>query len=190
MTNEPESIIILSNPEQIKGYIHPTRITILEKLAFEKRTISSVAKEFGVHPANITHHFRLLEKLELIRLVEKRDTGKNLEKYYRASAYHFVVKPKNDNKINKNTLALSILKENLTSAIGRVRENDTVLALLNTMRIGTARVNEFTTELKKLVTGFQESDTTSGKAYTINVSFYPEETEIIPLKIISIQDNK
>ena len=94
MTNDikPLPYYKLTKAPQIKGYIHPTRIVILKKLAEKKRTISGIARELEVHPANITHHFKLLEKTGLIKLVEKRDIGKTIEKYYRAIAYSYIVK--------------------------------------------------------------------------------------------------
>ena len=58
----PKQKIELTSTKQIKAYIHPTRINIISLLMKEKRTISGIAKQFEVHPANITHHFKLLEK--------------------------------------------------------------------------------------------------------------------------------
>jgi len=57
-------ILVLTDNKQIKAYVHPTRINILTMLAAKKMTVSSVAKKLKVHPANITHHFRLLERKE------------------------------------------------------------------------------------------------------------------------------
>ena len=78
----PLPIMTCASSNQIKAYVNPTRIVILNMLIKKKRTVTSVAKELNVHPANLTHHFKLLEKAGLIKLVEKKDTGKNLEKYY------------------------------------------------------------------------------------------------------------
>ena len=89
MTNlnmRPKKLLVLQKPVEIKAYVHPTRMNILRMIAIRKRTVSSVARDLGVHPANITHHFKLLEKTKLIQLVERRDIGKNIEKYYRAAA--------------------------------------------------------------------------------------------------------
>jgi DNA-binding transcriptional ArsR family regulator len=56
----------LTANEQIRAYVHPTRMTILALLAQEKQSISGVARQIAVHPANLTHHFKLLEKAGLI----------------------------------------------------------------------------------------------------------------------------
>jgi DNA-binding transcriptional ArsR family regulator len=179
MSNEiflPQKVHILKDDAQIKGYIHPTRITLLEILSSEKRTISSVAKELGVHPANITHHFKLLEKTGLIRLVEKRDTGKNLEKYYRAIAYTFEVA---SNSSNKSAIALSILKNDLSAAINNLKKSDPKksIAFLATARISADRFDHFAINLENLINEFKKADSKGGEAYTINLSLYPFEIE-------------
>ena len=84
MTNDirPDKSFVLTEDDQVRAYVHPTRIIILKQLAKGKSTVSGMAKKLGVHPANLTHHFKKLEKSGLIKLVEKKDIGKNIEKYY------------------------------------------------------------------------------------------------------------
>jgi len=179
---KPEQLLTLTSSEQIKAYVHPTRIMLLRLMAKEKRTISGIAKENGVHPANITHHFKLLEKAGLIRLVEKKDTGKNLEKYYRAIAYNFIVKPEaasGGKKTNKKALALLILKDNLSSAVKTVKDDDedNVLALLGTARLIPEDVGKLTRRLKEVINEFKECDSAEGILYSINLSLYPGDVD-------------
>ncbi|MDO9121366.1 MAG: helix-turn-helix domain-containing protein, partial [Anaerolineaceae bacterium] len=60
----------INSDEQIRAYINPTRMTILSYLAKEKQSVSMIAQLLKVHPANLTHHFKVLEKVGLIKLVE------------------------------------------------------------------------------------------------------------------------
>ena len=194
MTNkrfEPQRLQMLASGAQIKAYVHPTRMLLLEMLAKEKRTISSIAKELGVHPANITHHFKLLERSGLILLVEKRDTGKNLEKYYRAIAYTFAVKPGSEDSVNKKALALSILKNDLSVAINSVSDTDAkkVSALLATARINAGDVSRFILKLKKLIKEFKAHDAKTGVAYNINLSLYPNDVDRISQKNTKVNFN-
>ncbi len=78
---------------QTKAYLHPIRMKIMGNISKKAMTISQVAKEIGVHPANITHHFKILLNAKLIKLVEERDIGRNIEKYYLAIASHFDILP-------------------------------------------------------------------------------------------------
>jgi DNA-binding transcriptional ArsR family regulator len=179
MSNEiflPKKLHVLKDEAQIKGYIHPTRMSLLEILSTEKRTISSVAKELDVHPANITHHFKLLERIGLIRLVEKRDTGKNLEKYYRAIAYTFEIAPSSS---NKSAIALSILKNDLSATINNLKKSDLkkTIAFLATVRISADRFDHFAIKLENLINEFKKAGSKEGDAYTVNLSLYPFEIE-------------
>ena len=192
MTNinfKPKKLLVLRKNSRIKAYVHPTRIAILRMLAAKKRTVSNIAKELGVHPANITHHFKLLEKVGLIRLVEKRDIGKNIEKYYRSVAYNFMVSFDKPGKFSKKALALSILRNDLSTAISTVRKDDKheVIALIKITRILPGDVKPLQRKIMKLVREFTQYDSAKGKAYTINISVYPNETNHISREEIIIE---
>ena len=182
MTNsniKPKKVLVLSTDSQIKAYVHPTRIAILRMLADRKRTVSSVAKELGVHPANITHHFKLLEKVGLIKLVEKRDIGKNIEKYYRSIAHNFVVTVGKSTKSNKQALELAILRNSLSTAISTVKRNDKheVIAVIKIARILPRDMKLLQKKIMKLIREFSRYDSTSGRVYTLNISAYPTEAD-------------
>jgi DNA-binding transcriptional ArsR family regulator len=151
-------------------------MTILKKLAAKKRTVSSIAREIGVHPANITHHFKLLEKTGLLVLVEQKDTGKNIEKFYRAIAYDFLVKT-DDEKLNKKSLSLSILKNNLESAIIKTNQDETeeILALLRTVMLSSDDFQRLKKKLEKMVKEMKNNKSKTAKSYSINISIYPDD---------------
>jgi len=181
MTNiniKPRKLLVLAKSSQIKAYVHPTRIAILRMLANKKRTVSNVAKELGVHPANITHHFKLLEKVGLIRLVETRDIGKNIEKYYRSIARNFVVSFDKSGKISREALELSILRNDLSTAINTVKRDDKhqVIAVIKIAKILPRDIKPLQRKIMKLIKEFAQYDSAKGKAYTINISVYPNET--------------
>lgn len=184
MTNmniKSKKLLVLKENSQIKAYVHPTRIAILRMLATRKRTVSNVAKELGVHSANITHHFKLLEKVGLIQLVEKRDIGKNIEKYYRSVARNFVVSFDKPGKSSKKALALSILRNDLSTAISTVRKDDKheVIAVIKIARILPRDVKLLQKKIMKLIREFTQYDSVKGTAYTMNISVYPNETDYV-----------
>ncbi|UCG31039.1 MAG: helix-turn-helix transcriptional regulator [candidate division WOR-3 bacterium] len=191
MTNKdltPKQLLELKRNSQIKAYVHPTRITILRMLATKKRTVSSVAKELNVHPANITHHFKLLERVGLIKLVEKRDIGKNIEKYYRSVARSFVVNADRSGRSSKQALELSILRNHLSTAIGTVKTDDKhkVVAVIRIARITPRDIKVLHSKIMKLIQEFARFDSASGKSYTLNISAYPNETDYVSREKIII----
>lgn len=173
--------MVLADDQRIKGYVHPVRMAILRMLSAERRTVTSVAREMRVHPANITHHFKLLEGLGLIRLVETRDTGRNLEKYYASAARSYVVRPKGRSTVSKQALALSILRDNLSVAIERCPargRNGQTLALLASARLRERDLEQVAKRLRALVDEFRAADGDGGASYTLNVGLYPDDANV------------
>ena len=180
---------VLTSDDQIRAFVNPTRMTILGMLAGEKCSVSAIARRFKVHPANLTHHFKLLEKAGLIKLVEKRDTGKNLEKLYRAVAMHFTIGPAGDIQ-NKKVLALSILRDNLSAAIqtaGQYPPERDVLAVLKTVRINPKDLAKFGQKLADLAEAFEGRASANGIGYSLNISLYPTDVGDMPAREIRIE---
>jgi DNA-binding transcriptional ArsR family regulator len=175
------SHMVLSDADRIKGYVHPVRMAILQMLAVEPRTVTSIARQMKVHSANITHHFKRLERLGLVRVVETRDTGRNLERHYAAVARSFLVRPKGRGAANRQALALSILRDNLSVAIERVRtgaRTDETLALLGSARLRAGDLRLFTRRLQALVAQFKKADRGDGLPFSLNISLYPDDANM------------
>jgi DNA-binding transcriptional ArsR family regulator len=180
---------VLTTDEQIRAYVHPTRMTILAILARAKGSVSMVARQFKVHPANLTHHFKCLEKAGLIKKVETRDTGKNFEKLYRAVAFHFTVSVGND-LMTKKALALSILRDNLTAAVQSVGSTPAdlpVMGIIKTVRLSPRDIGKFQKRLVSLAAEFERSDSKDGVVYSLNSSLYPSDAGDIPAQRITLQ---
>ncbi|MBA3072952.1 MAG: helix-turn-helix transcriptional regulator [Anaerolineae bacterium] len=186
---QPMPTMTINSDEQIRAYINPTRMTILSYLAKEKKSVSMIAQLLKVHPANLTHHFKVLEKVGLIKLVEKRETGKNLEKLYRAVALQFIVDAENE-MTNKQVLGLIILRDNLNASIQSLKnqtgEKD-VLAVIKTVRINQQNLSRFATRLLDLANEFGKSSSNKGEVYSLNASIYPTDAVDIPGQEISIR---
>jgi DNA-binding transcriptional ArsR family regulator len=189
---QPTATMIINTDEQIRAYVNPTRMTILAYLAKEKQSVSMIAAQLKVHPANLTHHFKMLEKSGLIKLVEKRETGKNLEKLYRAAAFQFIVDAENKTT-NKQVLGLIILRDNLSTSIQALKnqtvEKD-VLAIIKTICIDQRDLAKFGKRLLDLAEDFGKSSSNDGEVYSLNVSLYPTDAGNVPAQEISIRATK
>lgn len=187
--NEQNSTMILKDKDQIKAYLHPTRMALLQMLARERMTISGAARVLKVHPANITHHFKALEKVGLVSLVEKMNNGKNLEKYYLATAKSFIVKPEGE-QLNKKALILSVLKDSLSTAIETAKAGDErlTLGLLDCGRLTQEQSYEFVKRLYQLMQEFKEMNDPDGETYFLNIGLYPSDIsyDMIPKEDIYI----
>ncbi|MCB1308597.1 MAG: helix-turn-helix transcriptional regulator [Leptospiraceae bacterium] len=157
-----------------RAYLHPVRMQIVDLLRQEALTVSQVAVRLNVHPANLTHHFRKLQNAGLIKLVEERDIGRVVEKYYRSVAERFEVRPGDVDAPGTAHKALGLLKNDLDAAVTSVASAETeVLCLLARAQISTRQFRTFAKRLEKLVAEFGKSGTLDGRQYTLNIALYP-----------------
>lgn len=77
--------------EQLRAVADPLRIQIIDLLISRPMTVTQLGEALSLAPAKIHYHVRELEKVGLLQLVEKREKGGVLEKYYQSIARDFSV---------------------------------------------------------------------------------------------------
>jgi len=90
---KPAPVMVLEAPEQIKAFTDPLRVRVLRILADHAATNQQVADTLGEPHAKVLYHVRFLLDAGLIQLVDTQVKGGNVEKYYRAVAYIFDIRP-------------------------------------------------------------------------------------------------
>jgi DNA-binding transcriptional ArsR family regulator len=172
----PAAVHKLSSPEQMRAYAHPVRMSILSLLAGEALTLSQAARRMGVHPANLSRHFKLLERTGLITLVEKRETGRNLEKYFRAAALSYAPDVEGLGPAGRREAALGILRDELSAAMrwvpAEAPEAD-MIVLMSAARVAPADRARFYERLRALEREFVSSGKPRGDAYCIGLALFP-----------------
>lgn len=165
--------LVLSTDTQARAYLHPVRIRILELLAEQSMTLTMVARALEVHPANLTYQFRTLRAAKLIELVEERDTGRVVEKYYRAVATSFEVRRGSAAGGHARQRALALLRDDLARAIPRL-DDAPVLALLAHVRLTERALATVRAHIEAVVREARETPVTAdATAVTLNLSIYP-----------------
>lgn len=76
----------VSEPRQLKAFADPLRVRLLHILSAQEATNQQLATAVGEPPAKVLHHVRFLVDAGLVRLVDERIVGGNVEKRYRATA--------------------------------------------------------------------------------------------------------
>lgn len=165
----------LSTEAEISAYLHRSRLAILDVLRDGPATATQIAARLDVHPANLTRHVRVLEDAGLVVLVEKRDTGRNLEKYYAATADNFDVAPEADNLTAPHRIALNFARSELSAALARLPDESTgpIVALALAVRMTPADATAFAEELRKLSERFAAADQRDGEACHLVLALYP-----------------
>jgi DNA-binding transcriptional ArsR family regulator len=180
---------VLTTDKQRKAFLHPIRSKVLQMLAQRPLTISNVAKELDVHPANLTHHFRKLQDAGLIKIHEERDIGKVVERYYLATARNIEIDQEVD---GANAKVLSFLRNDLTSTIGKIKPDDSesVIGLIKRSKINEAIFKEFAEKLTALIEEFSARSIDGQKTYALNVSLYPHSVDYGQLKQIHLKKKR
>ncbi len=165
----------LSSEAQIRAYLHRTRMSMLAVLRDGPSTISRLASALGVHPANLTRHLRTLVEAGLVELDHTRDTGRNLEKYYRSIADTFDVAPGADELTAPHKVALEFARSDLSAAIAQLPETieQPALTFVVAARLRAADLRAYGLRLEALSKEFEALDTDRGVGYHLNLSVYP-----------------
>ena len=93
---EPVPFRIVSDPREIKAFADPLRIRVLNILTDRPATNQQIASALDAPQARVLYHVRFLLDVGLIRLVDEVVKGGNVEKYYRATARLFGLRPQGD----------------------------------------------------------------------------------------------
>jgi DNA-binding transcriptional ArsR family regulator len=172
----------ITTPKQQKAYFHPVRMKILNFLTQERLTVSQTAERLKVHPANITHHFRVLRSAGLIRLAERRDIGRVVEKYYEAVAALFDIRPPQGSVENVNQKGLSFLRDDLSAHIAfKPDDSENMMARIELAKIDAGKFFDFSKRLRSLLKEFEATDCEGGTKYALNISLYPHKIDYGPL---------
>jgi DNA-binding transcriptional ArsR family regulator len=166
---------VLSTETEIAAYLHRSRMAILDVLRDGPATTTQIASRLGVHPANLTRHIRVLEAAGLVALVEKRDTGRNLEKYFAATARRFHVAPETADLTAPHKIALTFARSELSAALVRLPDESSgpVTALVLRASVGPGMAEAFAEELAELAERFSAADRGDGSVYQLVLALYP-----------------
>jgi DNA-binding transcriptional ArsR family regulator len=169
----------LSTDAEISAYLHRSRMAILDVLRDGAATTTQIAASLGVHPANLTRHIRVLEEAGLVALVEKRDTGRNLEKYYAATARRFRVAPETATLTAPHKIALTFARSELSAALVRLPDDTPgpVTALVLRANVAPGMAKAFAAELAGLAERFSSADRGDGQAYQLVLALYPGDAD-------------
>ncbi|GCE21233.1 helix-turn-helix domain-containing protein [Dictyobacter kobayashii] len=86
-----EDTYIIGSLEQLRAISDQLRVTILHVLRDQAMTTKQLGDRLELAPAKVHYHVRELERVGLVQLVETREKGGILEKYYQPVARNFSV---------------------------------------------------------------------------------------------------
>ena len=111
--------------------------------------------------------------------MEKRDTGRNLEKYYASIAATFDVAPEVHDLKAPHKIALAFARSDLSAALAHVSDDDSrpVAVLVAGARIRDSDVERFKRAMEELIESFNAADQESAETYHLNLCLYPSNAD-------------
>jgi DNA-binding transcriptional ArsR family regulator len=148
---EPVPMFVVTNPQQLKAFTDPLRIRVVNFLKQRAATNQQVADALDEPQAKVLYHIRFLLDAGLIRLVDQQIKGGNVEKYYRAIAHLFALRPE-DGIASLPLASAEIEAVQQEVAASRVAWPDQLLPFeLRRVRLAPERMDEFYQRLIDLI---------------------------------------
>ena len=148
---DPVPFRIVSDPRQIKAFADPLRIRVLNVLSDRAATNQQIAAALGAPQARVLYHVRFLLEAGLITLVNEVVKGGNVEKYYRATARLFGLRPQGEfERQGLASAALDAVRQEV-AASEAAWPDVPVPWETRRLRLAPARVDEFYGRLVSLV---------------------------------------
>jgi DNA-binding transcriptional ArsR family regulator len=168
---QPDDVLEISRPEQLKALGHPLRLKVLQALgdASEPLTNRELAARLSVDPGHLHFHVRMLHRAGLIELAN----AAGREKPYRPVAKHF--------KVGTEIRAAGLASEMQAAQLQELRRGFDVHAAAGEFRSAQVHVKLDADTVRKLLAELIETLTSledeSKPQQTITFAFYPAITE-------------
>lgn len=146
---EPPPFQIVDKPEVLKAFTDPLRVRVLAILTKRAATNQQIADALGEPHAKVLYHIRFLLDAGLIQLVDQQIKGGNVEKYYRAVARMFGLRPGLDDQFD-NSGWLEAIRQEVAASVAHWPE----LPLrweTRRARLAPERLEEFDQRLQALI---------------------------------------
>lgn len=184
-----------------KAIVHPLRISILEQLVHQSYTAKELAGALQLQLTKLYYHLNLLERFDIIRVVQTRLVSGILERTYRATARNYVLdrqtlfRDMSEGELHEwveGTLhsvwdaTRDHIKEGVFSKhIDPSEEalHRKLLLMRCSSRMSPGRATEFHTRLTALMNEFEqdynEPDHPEALPYTLTVAYFPNDPSLV-----------
>lgn len=184
-----------------KAIVHPLRISILEQLVHHPYTAKELAKSLQLQLTKLYYHLNLLERFDIIRVVQTRLVSGIMEKTYRATARNYVLDRQTLFKDMSEAQLHDWVEGMLQSVWDATRDNikegvfseqidpteevlhRKLLLMRCSSRMSPGRATEFHTRLTTLMNEFEqdynEPDHPEALPYTMTVAYFPNDPSLV-----------
>jgi DNA-binding transcriptional ArsR family regulator len=177
-----EPVYVIEDLSQLRAVSDPLRLEVLHVLSGEARTTASIAEAVGSVPSKLYYHLSELERVGLVRVVERTRKGNLIEKHYQSVAATFVL---DRGLLNRAPAGgepfywrvadvLDEANQDLERSLREDRvEEDAAVTVHRRVRVEAGDLAHFRERLEALLAEFAEPETPdSGSEGKLTVIFY------------------
>ncbi len=181
-----EPVYTIRDLEQLKALADPLRVAIIHHLHERPRTTARLAELLGQPLNRLYYHVTELERLGLVRVIEVRQKGNLVEKYYQPVAEFFQIDrrllcrtPEGLQALTQGTfniLSAAISDLELAVQKGRIgkEEMEHSVAVQAYLELTQEQIDDFSRRLKVLFEEFRAiSNPVVGTSAHLALVFYP-----------------
>jgi len=192
---KPKSQYLIRDHETLRAVSDPLRMQIVEMLLNEKQTVKQVAQKLGLAPSKLYYHFKALEDLGLIKVVDTRMVSNMQEKTYQSSHGSIEVDPalltissaEGQESIMEGVRStIDLTREDLIRSLqarqyqldqGAEKKPRRIILNRLASRVSEDRIAEFQDRLKELIDEFEKEDKLPRRkglqVYAFTIALYP-----------------
>lgn len=89
----PAETRVIDRIDELRAIANPLRISMLDLLIPEPRTVKEIGKALGINSTKLYYHIGEMERAGLVRLVHTELQSGILAKFYRATARYYYISP-------------------------------------------------------------------------------------------------
>ncbi|MGD8456572.1 MAG: winged helix-turn-helix domain-containing protein [Anaerolineales bacterium] len=192
---QPAPTMTITDLDTLKVFSDPLRVQILEALAHEPQTVNQVAEKMGVSSSKLYYHINLLEKHNLIQVVDTTIHGNIIEKHYWVSALDirldknlccFGSSEEQENATSMMVVPLETTREDIIRSLearrfaldqGAEEHPRQVVIYREVSKLSDKQANELIARIKALTKEFEAaSNQEKGEdvqTHALTIAFYP-----------------
>jgi predicted ArsR family transcriptional regulator len=156
---------MLRRVEEYRALEHPIARALIQLLQDNEMTLQQAADRLSLKAGHLRHHLCRLLEGGLIRLTRKRDTGRNLEKYYRAVAYRFALPARRSRSPEIDRLCVESNAAMIQEYASRMEQTEgDWIGEVNRVRLLPGDLEELCAKIEKLVIGYRKKRSRNPKA--------------------------
>jgi DNA-binding transcriptional ArsR family regulator len=201
-TTDEFRVMVIDDPTALQVFLQPLRFRLLRSLDLPA-SVAEIADLLGETTTRLYYHVRLLERMGLIEVIERRQIGSNMERLYRRAAERYEIADElagagyrlasagsgvAESLMAESSEFASLLRRadaNLADAIegGRVWPGDQMahFVVRSGGRLEQAAANELGARLQGLLSEYfgpsNNHPDASGVPYAVLVAFTPADEE-------------